>query len=51
MTHTSARVIYRFGEFEVDVPAYKLRRGGRCVRLARQPMDLLVLLLSGDWNW
>jgi non-specific serine/threonine protein kinase len=37
---------YRFGEFEVDVAAYELRRGAERVRLARQPMDLLVLLLE-----
>ena len=37
---------YRFGEFEVDVRAYELRHGGQRVRLARQPMDLLLLLLE-----
>jgi predicted ATPase/DNA-binding winged helix-turn-helix (wHTH) protein len=39
-------VQYRFGEFEVDVLAYELRRGGHRARLARQPMDLLLLLLE-----
>lgn len=37
---------YRFGEFELDVRAYELRRNGEPVRLARQPMDLLLLLLD-----
>jgi predicted ATPase/DNA-binding winged helix-turn-helix (wHTH) protein len=37
---------YRFGEFEVDVGAYSLRRGAHRLRLARQPMDVLLLLLE-----
>ena len=37
---------YRFGEFEVDVAAYEVRRGGRRIPLTRQPMDLLLLLLE-----
>jgi DNA-binding winged helix-turn-helix (wHTH) protein len=37
---------YRFGEFELDVAAYELRRGAERLRLARQPMDLLLLLLE-----
>jgi non-specific serine/threonine protein kinase len=39
-------VTYRFGEFEVDRLAYEVRRSGHRVRLARQPMDLLLLLLE-----
>ena len=39
-------VTYRFGEFEVDVAAYELRRSGHRIRSARQPMDLLLLLLE-----
>src|SRR5579862_4416784 len=39
-------VTYRFGEFEVDVGAWELRRGGHRLPLARQPMDLLLLLLE-----
>src|SRR5688572_10435284 len=39
-------VQYRFGEFEVDVLAYELRHCGHRVRLSRQPMDLLLLLLE-----
>ncbi len=46
MSSTSARVTYRFGEFEVDVAAYEVRREGHRLPLARQPMDLLLLLLE-----
>ena len=46
MSSTSPGVTYRFGEFEVDVAAYELRREGQRVPLARQPMDLLLLLLE-----
>jgi uncharacterized radical SAM superfamily Fe-S cluster-containing enzyme len=42
----SADLTYHFGEFELDVRAYELRRRGRPVRLARQPMDLLLILLD-----
>lgn len=45
--NTSARPRkYRFGEFELDAAAYELRRGANRLRLARQPMDLLLLLLE-----
>jgi TolB-like protein len=37
---------FRFGDFELDVGAYELRRSGRPVRLERQPMDLLILLVE-----
>jgi non-specific serine/threonine protein kinase len=46
MSATSTPLTYRFGEFEVDVAAYELRRGGHRLPLARQPMDLLLLLLE-----
>ena len=36
----------RFGDFVLDVAAYELRRDGRRVRLERQPMDLLILLVG-----
>lgn len=36
----------RFGDFELDVAAYELRRRGRAVKLGRQPMDLLILLVE-----
>lgn len=38
--------MYRFRDFELDVAAYELRRGGRAIRLERQPMDLLILLVE-----
>jgi TolB-like protein/Tfp pilus assembly protein PilF len=37
---------FRFGEFELDIPAYELRRGGQPVHLERHPMDLLILLVE-----
>jgi Tol biopolymer transport system component/DNA-binding winged helix-turn-helix (wHTH) protein len=36
----------RFGEFELDVAGYGLRRGGVSVKLERQPMDVLILLVE-----
>jgi TolB-like protein/DNA-binding winged helix-turn-helix (wHTH) protein len=40
------REILYFGDFELDVAAYELRRNGRAVRLERHPMDLLLLLVE-----
>ncbi len=37
---------FRFNDFELDVAAYQLRRRGRVVRLERQPMDVLILLVE-----
>jgi TolB-like protein/DNA-binding winged helix-turn-helix (wHTH) protein/Flp pilus assembly protein TadD len=36
----------RFGAFELDVAGYELRSGGRAIRMERQPMDLLILLVE-----
>ncbi len=36
----------RFGDFELDPPAYELRRRGKPVDLERIPMDLLLLLVE-----
>jgi TolB-like protein/DNA-binding winged helix-turn-helix (wHTH) protein/tetratricopeptide (TPR) repeat protein len=36
----------RFGDFELDPAAFELRRDGRVVRLGRQPMDVLLLLIE-----
>ena len=36
----------RFGDFELDLRAYELRRNGRPVRLERRPMDLLIFLVE-----
>ena len=37
---------FRFRDFELDVAAYELRRQGRPVKLERQPMELLILLVE-----
>jgi len=37
---------FRFGDFELDVPAFELRRLGRSVKLGRQGMDVLILLVE-----
>jgi TolB-like protein/DNA-binding winged helix-turn-helix (wHTH) protein/Flp pilus assembly protein TadD len=37
---------FRFGDFELDGGAYELRRNGRPLRIERQPMDLLLLLVA-----
>ena len=36
----------RFGDFEFDVQAYELRRGGNLLKLERIPMELLSLLID-----
>ena len=36
----------RFGGFELDLTGYVLRRSGEVVKLGRQPMDLLILLVA-----
>ena len=46
MTSPVAPVVCRFGEFELDLGAYELRRQGRRVKLGKQPMDLLILLVQ-----
>jgi TolB-like protein/Tfp pilus assembly protein PilF len=46
MTPSETPETLRFGEFELDVAAYELRRRGRAVRLERRPMDLLILLVE-----
>jgi TolB-like protein len=38
--------VFRFGDFELDVGAYELRRRGKPVRLERRPMDLMILLVE-----
>lgn len=45
--HTPAvRDTFRFGEFELDVGAYCVRYEGRRLKLGKQPMDLLILLVE-----
>ena len=46
MAAPGSRETVRFGDFALDVAAYELRRSGRRVRLERQPMDLLILLVG-----
>jgi DNA-binding response OmpR family regulator len=46
MLQSQRHETYRFFDFELDVPAYELRRGGLPVKLERQPMDLLILLVE-----
>jgi TolB-like protein/DNA-binding winged helix-turn-helix (wHTH) protein/Flp pilus assembly protein TadD len=41
-----SRETLRFGDFVLDLAAYELRDKGRAVRLERQPMDLLILLVE-----
>ena len=46
MAVSGPRETVRFRDFVLDVAAYELRRNGRRVRLERQPMDLLILLVG-----
>ena len=46
MQTPGSRDVLRFGDFELDLAAYELRRRGRPVKLGRQPMDLLILLVE-----
>ena len=46
MPTSGAHETLRFLDFELDVEAYQLRRQGRPVRLERQPMDVLILLVE-----
>jgi TolB-like protein/DNA-binding winged helix-turn-helix (wHTH) protein/tetratricopeptide (TPR) repeat protein len=46
MTADTRGEVLRFGDFELDLGAYELRRAGASVRLERRPMDLLILLVQ-----
>jgi TolB-like protein/DNA-binding winged helix-turn-helix (wHTH) protein/Flp pilus assembly protein TadD len=46
MLTRDSRETFRFGDFELDIAAYELRRKGRAVHLERQPMDVLILLVE-----
>ncbi|MEZ5294030.1 MAG: winged helix-turn-helix domain-containing protein [Vicinamibacterales bacterium] len=37
---------YAFGEFELDLGSFVLRRGGEPIRIEGRPMDLLILLVE-----
>jgi TolB-like protein/DNA-binding winged helix-turn-helix (wHTH) protein/Flp pilus assembly protein TadD len=43
---TDSRTVVRFSDFTLDARNYQLRRNGRTVRLERQPLDLLILLVE-----
>jgi TolB-like protein/Flp pilus assembly protein TadD len=43
---STCRETFRFRNFELDVAAYELRCKGRSIRLERQPMDVLILLVE-----
>lgn len=43
---TETRPVFRFGAFELDCAAYQLRHDGAVIRLERQPLDLLILLVE-----
>jgi hypothetical protein len=46
MLMSDSRETLRFRDFELDIAAYELRRRGRPVRLERQPMDVLIMLVE-----
>src|SRR5258708_33610119 len=46
MPQPNSHSTFRFGEFELDISAYQLRRGGQPIHLERHPMDLLILLVE-----
>ena len=46
MQAPDSRGTFRFSDFELDVAAYALRRQGRQVKIERQPMDVLILLIE-----
>src|SRR5215470_2146258 len=46
MSQLDTHSTFRFGEFELDISAYELRRGGQRVHLERHPMNLLILLVE-----
>ncbi len=39
-------MLARFGDFELDIANCQLKRGARRIRLAKQPLDLLILLVQ-----
>ncbi len=49
--HIPPVTIYRFDPFELDVSRYELRRVEKHLRLARAPMDLLVMLVQQRDTW
>src|SRR5262249_35027396 len=39
-------LVFRVGEFVLDVSAYELKRGDHIVKVERRPMELVILLVS-----
>jgi TolB-like protein/Tfp pilus assembly protein PilF len=46
MSQPDSHATFQFGDFELDLSAYELRRSGQRVHLERHPMDLLILLVE-----
>src|SRR5215469_14051918 len=46
MSRADSNSRFQFGDFELDISAYQLRRSGRPVHLEQHPMDLLILLVE-----
>jgi TolB-like protein/DNA-binding winged helix-turn-helix (wHTH) protein/Flp pilus assembly protein TadD len=46
MPDTRPRETLRFGEFELNLATFELRRHGSTVRVERLPMDLLIMLVE-----
>ena len=41
-----ASPVFQFGDYELNLGRYELRRQGRVVKLEKIPMELLVLLTT-----
>ena len=41
-----AHPVYEFGNFKLDCGRFELVRNGRCLKLERKPLELLILLAS-----
>jgi TolB-like protein/tetratricopeptide (TPR) repeat protein len=50
VARSDSRPTYRFGEYELDVGVYQLRRRQRRIPLERRAMDLLILLVENHPN-
>ena len=46
MSQADSQSTFQFGDFQLDLFAYELRRGGQPIHLERHPMDLLILLVQ-----
>jgi TolB-like protein/Tfp pilus assembly protein PilF len=46
MPTSDRRETFHFLDFDLDVARYELRRNGRAVKIERQPMDILILLVE-----